>query len=102
LGSELLLRLNAEISKRVRRANKMAYFPNGSSAEDYQCKYCDRCQHWPENPDHGECAVWLAHILYSYEECNNDQSILNILIPEDENGWPKQCEMFIERDEDPR
>jgi len=28
----------------------------------------------------------LAHLLHNYDECNNDKSILVLLIPRSENG----------------
>lgn len=37
----------------------------------------------------------LAHLLHNYEECNNSNSILHILIPRDENGDNKKCLMFV-------
>jgi len=68
----------------------MAYFPNGSSGEIFQSQYCDKCLHKKD------CAVWDAHLLHSYSECNNKESILHILIPMDEKGiYPEECRMFL-------
>jgi hypothetical protein len=42
--------------------------------------------------------VWLAHLLYSYRDCNDKESILHILIPESEDGLSaEQCRMFYEK-----
>ena len=58
----------------------MGYFPNGTAGMVYQQKWCDRCVH--DNGGEGPmCAVWSAHLLYNYEECNNNKSILHLLIP---------------------
>lgn len=70
----------------------MGYFPNGESGRHYQFRYCDRCVHWPENPDDGGCNVWLLHLI------DADQAALDVLIPRTENNLGnKQCSMFIER-----
>ncbi len=69
----------------------MAYFSNGSEGMDYLANYCDKCIH-----NYG-CVVWDAHMLKNYDECNNDDSILHILIPRSENGLSNEkCKMFVE------
>ena len=75
----------------------MGYFPNGTSGNAYQERYCERCAH-DVNRD---CAVWLAHLVT--EHCDKDGEtseagkVLDMLIPETENGIGcKQCKMFIE------
>lgn len=75
----------------------MGYFPNGMSAEIYQAQFCDHCRHMAD-PEKG-CAVWDAHIIHNYDECNNDGSILHMLIPRDgiEN---MRCAMFLPFDAD--
>jgi len=70
----------------------MGYFSNGTEGMIYQDMYCSRCEHDKNN----DCAIWLAHLLSNYEECNNKESILHILIPRAENGQNEQCKMFIE------
>lgn len=69
----------------------MGYFPNSDASVDYESQYCDNCVH--QKIDDGGCAVFLAHIVHNYEECNNEKSILHELIPIDgiEN---KKCLMF--------
>jgi len=72
----------------------MGYFSNGTEGMDYEARYCDRCLH-QENPDGTGCAVWLAHLLYNYDDCNNPKSILHILIPRTKDGiGNEQCSMF--------
>jgi hypothetical protein len=71
----------------------MGYFSNGTEGDIYREQYCSRCVHDQNN----DCAVLLAHLLYNYDDCNNDKSILHLLIPrrKDELG-NEQCKMFIE------
>ena len=74
----------------------MGYFANGSEGMSYEERYCLRCLHGPQRTDKG-CAVWDAHQLYNYEDCNKKDSILHILIPrtkDDDNN--EQCAMFLE------
>lgn len=70
----------------------MGYFSNGTEGDQYEWHYCVRCIHYPT------CAVWDAHLLYNYEECNKEESILHILIPRGEDGLGnEECTMFIEK-----
>jgi hypothetical protein len=41
------------------------------------------------------CAVWDAHMFFGQQEADNPDSILNILIPRDEQGNNLQCAMFV-------
>lgn len=68
----------------------MGYFSNGSEGMDYEETFCERCLH------QDECPVWLAHLLYSYRDCNDEDSILHMLIPKlgVSNG---QCRMFVDK-----
>ncbi len=68
----------------------MGYFSNGTEGMAYEAEYCDKCIH-QENG----CAVWLAHMMHNYDECNNEKSILHILIPRNKDGWNDQCKMFV-------
>ena len=71
----------------------MGYFPNGFSGMDYEAQYCDHCVH--QKPDDGGCAIWLAHMLHNYDECDKPDSILNLLIPRSADGiGNEQCAMF--------
>jgi hypothetical protein len=75
----------------------MGYFSNGSESMAYEAQYCDRCLHQKSNDNDGGCAVWLAHMLYNYDECNNPNSILHLLIPRSKGGLDNaQCTMFLE------
>ena len=76
----------------------MGYFSNGTEGMDYAGQYCDNCIHQPIDPNDGGCPVLLAHYLHNYEECNNPDSILHILIPRDEQGYNEKCKMFIPRE----
>jgi hypothetical protein len=74
----------------------MGYFSNGSEGDGYQEHYCDRCIH--DNAEKGVyCPIWNLHLLHNYEECNNKDSYLHVLIPRAEGGGNDRCTMFIER-----
>lgn len=73
----------------------MGYFSNGTEGECYEEQYCSRCVH--QKIDDGGCAVWFAHLMANYDECNNPDSILHMLIPRRKNGvGNEQCAMFHE------
>lgn len=75
----------------------MAYFPSGTDGRDYEERYCNRCVH-----EQG-CAVWLAHMLHNYRDCNDEGSILHMLIPRSEDGLGnEECRMFYQDDEKKR
>ena len=78
----------------------MAYFPNGTAGAMYEEQYCVRCIHGQyEDPEAEGCAVWSAHLLYSYDLCNEEKNPLEILIPTAKDGiTPLQCKMFIEKE----
>jgi hypothetical protein len=71
----------------------MAYFPNGTSGIDLQQQWCMRCVHDVDE----KCPVWGAHLMYSYELCNEKSHpgkvILDMLIP---NGG--ECALFVAAD----
>lgn len=81
----------------------MAYFPNGTSGMAYQERYCLVCRNYRDKDDgRGPgCAIWDAHLLYSYEAAGESDrakglsAVLDVLIPEDEAGFPKECSMFV-------
>lgn len=69
----------------------MGYFPNGTAGVLYEAEWCSRCVHCDG------CAVWLAHFTHNYAECNNENSILHLLIPRSKDGLSnEQCQMFLE------
>ena len=71
----------------------MGYFSNGTQADMYEAQFCNNCVH--QKPDDGGCAVWLAHLICNYNECNNPDSILHMLIPRTECGLGNdECKMF--------
>ena len=77
----------------------MGYFSNGTEGEMYEEQYCNRCIH--QNGPDGEsgCAVMLAHLLWNYDECNNDASILDTLIPRSPDGvGNEKCTMFWDKE----
>lgn len=72
----------------------MGYFPNSTSGEMYEEEFCNHCIHFA---DGAGCAVWNAHLLRNYDECNNKDSILHLLIPMAENGvYNEKCKMFLD------
>lgn len=71
----------------------MGYFSNGSEGECYREEYCDQCIHDINN----SCPVWNAHLARNYKDCNDDASILHMLIPRTEGGLANgQCRMFLD------
>lgn len=71
----------------------MGYFSNGAEGMLYEEEWCDRCTH------QGGCAVWMAHLIHNYDECNKENSILHMLIPRAKNGLGnEQCRMFLPAD----
>lgn len=66
----------------------MGYFSNGSEGMDWEAQNCTCCVH------EQECAVLEAHLLHNYDECNNAESILHMLIPY-ENGVNGKCLMRL-------
>lgn len=74
----------------------MGYFANGTEGDMFEAQWCNRCVH--EDDEKG-CPVFLAHILYAYEECNsksNAKVMLDMLIPR-KRASNAQCAMFHER-----
>jgi len=71
----------------------MGYFPNGTAGIMYDDEYCDNCVHMLEE---WGCPCHTAHLLWNYEECNNDDSILHKMIPLNEKGFNGKC-IFFER-----
>ena len=74
----------------------MGYFSNGSDNEYYEREYCEHCLHYPQGEGERECAIIDLHWLYNYDECNNKDSFLHMLIPRDKKGYNEQCRMFLE------
>jgi hypothetical protein len=70
----------------------MGYFSNGTEGGMYYEQYCSRCVH-NKNED---CPVWDAHLLYSYRDCNDEDSILHMLIPRD-GAYNGACRLFVEQ-----
>jgi len=71
----------------------MGYFSNGTEGEVYGEQYCSRCVHGQK------CPVMLLHLLHNYDECNNEESMLHVLIPRSKDGvGNEQCAMFFATD----
>jgi len=70
----------------------MGYFSNGEEGMAYEEAWCLNCCHYGEIGEN--CAVLEAHSIYNYAECNNQDSILHILIPRDGLGNAR-CGMYI-------
>lgn len=69
----------------------MGYFSNGTEGMAYQSRYCERCVHDVKQ----DCPIWLAHLIHNYDECNNPDSILHLLIPKTPDGLSnEQCKLF--------
>ena len=77
----------------------MAYFPNATAWEFWATDNCFRCAHWPKDDYARACPVEMAHMLYSYELCNEDahpgKVILDMLIPQSKDGLSaEKCALF--------
>ena len=71
----------------------MGYFSCGTEGFDYQERWCFKCTHWD---DEKGCPVWNTHQWRNYDECNNPDSILHILIPRTKDGLENEkCTMFL-------
>ncbi len=68
----------------------MGYFANGEIGEMYEERYCNHCVHELEDYT---CIVLQAHMLWNYDECNNDDSLLHKMIPR-EGVENKECIFF--------
>ena len=68
----------------------MGYFSNGSEGFDWEAANCTSCVH------EDGCAVRMAHLVHNYNECNNPESILHMLIPY-ENGVNGKCNMRYDK-----
>jgi len=74
----------------------------------YEEQWCSQCIHRNGGDGKSGCPIWLAHLLYAYEECNsksNAKAMLDLLIPMEEHTFrignkkskchfPAQCSMF--------
>jgi len=70
----------------------MGYFSNGTEGMYYYEKYCEKCVHDIDE----DCPVWLLHQLYNYDECNNPDSFLHVLIPRD-GVYNEKCKLFVQK-----
>jgi hypothetical protein len=79
----------------------MGYFSNGTEGDSYEAAFCFRCIHQNGKDGQSGCAIWLAHMLHNYEECNKPESILHLLIRRGDwkkgEPWNFECEMFVEK-----
>lgn len=76
----------------------MAYFPNGTEASISHRKYCERCVH--QGTAEKECPVMDLHYEWNREQIADATKghAIDTLWPNDD-VWPDQCAMFIERNE---
>lgn len=83
----------------VSEVKKMAYFPNGSDAESYFARYCDRCVH-----QEGGCPVLEFHHDWNYDQVGENADWLKKHVLD--TLWPREpvygihngdCRMFVKR-----
>ena len=72
----------------------MGYFSNGTEGMMYEEEYCDNCVH--KHKEHN-CPCLDAHMLWNYDECNNNDSILHKMIPRDEKGYNQKCIFYARK-----
>jgi hypothetical protein len=72
----------------------MAYFANGDIGMKFEEECCYKCIHGEDL-----CPVMEIHLLHNYDHVNDKahpvRKILNFLIPQNEDGFPGKCSMFI-------
>lgn len=74
----------------------MGYFSNGTEGAMYEEEYCVHCVH----DINGDCPVLLAHLIYNYDHCNKEDSILHMLIPRVKGPpYNEKCKMFYPKKE---
>lgn len=78
----------------------MGYFPNGTAGDAYEAEHCARCVHGDNyRSDDKGCPIMLAHVLYSYELCNQEKHpgkvMLDMFIPR-EGAGNSRCVMFVD------
>jgi hypothetical protein len=81
----------------------MGYFSNGTEGAIYESTFCRRCVHYDHKLGEDKpCPVWMAHFLYAYELCNEEEHpgkvMLDMLIPREEPGLNGngRCRMFVQ------
>lgn len=82
----------------------MGYFSNGTEGAIYEETFCARCVH--SDAEVGvdpPCPIWMAHLLYAYDLCNEDDHpgkiMLDSFIPRREEGGLNgngRCTMFVQ------
>ncbi len=76
----------------------MGYFANGTEGDIFERDNCHKCVH--EDDEKG-CPVMLAHILFSYDLCNQDEHpgkvMLDMLIPR-KGAFNEPCAMLHKKD----
>lgn len=84
----------------------MGYFSNGTEGAIYEETFCARCVHYDQDLGvDSPCPVWMAHLLYAYELCNEDDHpgkvMLDMMIPPAEPGLNGngRCRMFVQHPE---
>jgi hypothetical protein len=70
----------------------MGYFSNGTEGMVYEETYCANCVHY--GPEGISCAVLELHSIHNYDECNNRDSFLHVLIPRGKDGQNQKCRML--------
>ncbi len=80
----------------------MGYFSNGTEGAIYEETFCARCVHYDEPGEDKPCPIWMMHLLYAYELCNEDEHpgkvMLDSFIPrreEDGLNGNGRCTMFV-------
>ena len=80
----------------------MAYFPNGTAGELFESRECFDCIH--EGPPEGPgCAIMLIHLVWNYDQCDNEQlqDVMQALIDDEGQPLGKMCQMRVAKEDDP-
>lgn len=73
----------------------MAYFSNGTEGDAFEAAFCDRCVHQGDADKGESCAVFMAHLLYNYDDTYRE--VLDLLITGDTIDGTIKCQMFRDK-----
>jgi len=75
----------------------MGYFSNSTQGGIFEAQNCAKCAH---NSEDKGCPVMDAHLLYNYDQYRQHlkelKTVLSLLIPVDDQGFNKECAMFLD------
>lgn len=76
----------------IKGGGMMGYFCNKKQISEYKYKFCYKCSRYGE--DIG-CPVLILHVIFKNDIWENENSLLNNMIPLDEEGENMECLFFV-------